>query len=165
MHLHCSYYTTVSFHYLYPIDDVAIQKESSMVFWCSINWKCRPTMSQQDKPNLAISGTFRLRGWKLIWQHAFKRQPGATGHTWANMCFCVSPVAAGFNYYILGLFGPSVTLGCSLWLIKIHIWHIIKRVLSYIMNISSWIQWGFYCNKTMMIKWFFFKAQILQTQL
>lgn len=112
--LHCSNYTTVSFHYLHPVDFVAIQKESSMVFWCSINCKCSPTMNRQDKPNLAISRTFRLRGWKLIWQHAFKRQPGATGHTWANMCSYVSLVAAVFNYYVLGLFGQSVTLGCSL---------------------------------------------------
>lgn len=114
--LHCSNYTTVSFYCLHPVDFVCIQKESSMVFRCSINCKCSFTMNRQDKPNLAISRTFRLRGWKLIWQHAFKRQPGATGHTRANMCFYVSLASVVFNYYVLGLFGQSFTLSYSLWL-------------------------------------------------
>lgn len=87
-----------------------------MVLWCSVNCKCSSTMNRQDKPNHAISRTFRLRGWKLIWQHAFKRQPGATGWTWANICFYVSFASVVFNYYALRLYGQSFTLGCSLQL-------------------------------------------------
>ncbi len=126
--LHYLNYTTVSFHCPHPVDFVGIQKKSSMVFWCSINCKCSSTMNRQDKPNLAISRTFRLRGWKLIWQHAFKRQPGATGHTWAYMCFHVSLVAVVFNYYVFGLFGQSFTLGLLFVAKWVHIKFIINCV-------------------------------------
>lgn len=86
-----------------------------MVFWCS-ELQPSPTMNRQDKQNLTISGAFRLRGWKLNWQHAFKRGHGATGHTYcrANVgCHCSPSVYFG---YILGLFGQSFTLGGFLWL-------------------------------------------------
>lgn len=80
--------------------------------------QCIPTMNRQDKLNLTISRTFRFRGWKLIWQHAFKRRPGATGHTYwrANVSFHTSPASVNFGYYVLWLFGQSFTLGWFLWL-------------------------------------------------
>lgn len=37
------------------------------------------------------------------------------------MCFYVSLAAVVFNYYVLGLFGQSFTLGCSLWLKSQHL--------------------------------------------
>lgn len=33
---HCAYDTTVSFHYLEPMDDAGTQKESSTVFWRTV---------------------------------------------------------------------------------------------------------------------------------
>lgn len=57
-----------------PAHFVGTQKGSSMVFWSSINCKCSATMSRLDGPDLAVSRTFRLRGWELIWQHALQNK-------------------------------------------------------------------------------------------
>lgn len=125
--LRCWNYTTVSFHCVYTVDSLGIQNE--MVSWCSIIWKSSPTMNMRDKSNLAISRTFRLRGWKLIWQHAFKREPGATGHTQANMCFYVSLI--NMVMFLDGL--VKVSAGLLFETKKVHI----ERIISWVLNICT----------------------------
>lgn len=74
---YCDQIITVSFHCLHPADSVAVKerkniRKNSMVFWCNVCCKWKFTIRRQHKPNSAISGTCSaVKGWKLIWQHAF----------------------------------------------------------------------------------------------
>lgn len=61
------------------------------------------------KPN-PISRVPRLRGWKLIWQHAFRKDPGAKGHKGSDTV-CVSAFFLGFAVSIIIKWTMCWTIG------------------------------------------------------